>query len=175
MRRIITLAAVVVLVLSACGGDDASTSDSDSSSGDSGSQGAPAGGDVADRQPAGQATVTVDGQEFTLTEPGALECTVTPDAITFSFRIGDNEITLGAGANLYDAGWLGSIDLRIANPAGEAGPVNYFPDLATNGVGIVVDGDSMSYSGPMQKQPANDGTNPPPVDVGDGTISVTCG
>ena len=175
MHRIITLAAAVVLVLAACGGDDASTSDSNSSSGNSGSQGALASGDVANRQPAGQATVTVDGQEFTLTEPGALECTITPDAITFSFRIGGNEITLGAGANLYDAGWLGNVDLRIANPVGEAGPVNYFPDLATKSDGIAVDGNSMSYSGPMQKRPANDGTNPPPVDVGDGTISVTCG
>jgi len=26
----------------------------------------------------------------------------------------------------------------------------------------------------MQKQPANDGNNPPAIDVGDGTISVTC-
>lgn len=174
MGRIITLTTAVVLVLAACGGEDASTQ-SDSSSGDSESQGAPASGDVVNRQPAGQATVTVDGQDFTLTEPGALECTVMPDAITFSFRIGDNETTLGAGANLYDAGWLGSIDLRIANPAGEAGPVNYFPDLAANIDGVAIDGDSMSYSGPMQKRPANDGSNPPPVDVGDGTISVTCG
>ena len=119
--------------------------------------------------------VTVDGQDFTLTEPGALECSIAEDAITFSFRIGDNEVTLGGGANLYDTGWLGSVDLRVANPTSEPGPISYFPDLAVNGDGIAIDGASMSYTGPMQKQPANDGGNPPPVDVGQGTISATCG
>jgi len=119
--------------------------------------------------------VTVDGQDFTLTEPGALECSIAEDAITFSFRIGDNEVTLGGGANLYDTGWLGSVDLRVANPTSEPGPISYFPDLAVNGDGIAIDGASMSYTGAMQKQPANDGSNPPPVDVGQGTISVTCG
>lgn len=108
-------------------------------------------------------------------EAGALDCKVAEDAITFSFRIGDNEVTLGGGANHYDEGWFGSIDLRVANPQGEEGPVSYFPDLATNSDSVAVDGNSMSYSGPMQKQPPNDGSNPPPVDVGDGTISVTCG
>ncbi len=117
----------------------------------------------------------VDGQTFTLTEPGALACSITKDAITISFRIGDNEITLGGGANRYDAGWLGSIDLRVANPDGEPGPISYFPDLAAHGDRIAIDGDSVSYVGPMQKQPPNDGTNPPPVDIGDGAISATCG
>ena len=107
-------------------------------------------------------------------EPGALACTIADDSITFSFRIGDNEVTLGAGANLYDTGWLGAITLTVGNPAGEAGPISYFPDLAANGGGLAIDGSSLSYSGPMQKQPANDGSNPPPVDVGDGVISVTC-
>ena len=39
---------------------------------------------------------------------------------------------------------------------------------------MAVDGDSFSYSGPMMKRPPNDGSNPPPVDVGDGLVSVTC-
>lgn len=166
--------AAVVLVLAACS-DDANDSDPDATAGDGGSEAGSTGGSVANVQPPGQATAMVDGQEFTLTEPGALECSITQDAITISFRIGDNEVTLGGGANRYDDGWLGSLDVRIANPAGEPGPISYFPDLAAHGDGIAIDGDSMSYVGPMQKQPANDGTNPPPVDVGDGTISATCG
>ena len=95
--------------------------------------------------------------------------------ITFSFRIGDNEVTLGAGANRYETGWLGNIDMTVANPDGEEGPISYFPDLAEHGdAGLAFDGNSMSYSGPMQKSPRNDGSNPPPIDVGDGVISVTC-
>ena len=132
------------------------------------------GDDIANLQPAGQAFVDVDGVQYTLEEPGGLDCTITDEAITFSFRIGDNEVTLGAGANRYDTGWLGSITLNVANPEGEPGPISYFPDLAADGDGLVIDGTSASYSGPMQKQPANDGSNPAPVDVGDGVISVTC-
>ena len=39
---------------------------------------------------------------------------------------------------------------------------------------FTVDGSTMSYSGPMLKQPANDGSQPPPVEVGEGTIRATC-
>ena len=173
--KTLALIAAVVLVLAASGDDNAANPNTESTAGDGGSRDAPSGGAVVNPQPPGQAMVTVDGQDFTLTEPGALECTIAQDAITFSFRIGDNEITLGGGANLYDTGWLGSIDLRVANPTGEPGPISYYPDLAANGDGVAIDGASMSYTGPMQKQPANDGSNPPPVDVGQGAISVTCG
>lgn len=176
MRRTFGLIVAVVLVLAACGGaDDAGEPATETTASDGGSQDAPSGGSVLNPQPPGQAMVTVDGQDFTLTEPGALECSIAEDAITFSYRIGDNEVTLGAGANLYDTGWLGAIDLRVANPTGEPGPISYFPDLAANGDGVAIDGASLSYTGPMQKQPANDGSNPQPVDVGQGTISVTCG
>ena len=174
MRRTLILVAAMVLVLGACGGDDAgNTSADDTVQGNSTGE-ASTGGVIVEPQPPGQAMVMVDGQEYTLTDPGALACTIEQDAITFSFRVGDNEVTLGGGANLYDDGWLGGVDLRVANPAGEPGPISYFPDVAAHGDGIAVDGESMSFSGPMQKQPANDGSNPPPIDVGDGTISVTC-
>lgn len=168
--------AAMILVLGACGDDDAASISSDDIAQGSNAEGTSRGGRaVVDPQPPGQAMVMVDGQEYTLTDPGAIACTIDQDAITFSFRIGDNEVTLGGGANLHDNGWLGGMDLRVANPAGEPGPISYSPDLAAHGDGIVVDGVSMSYSGPMRKQPANDGSNPPPIDVGDGTISVTCG
>ena len=47
------------------------------------------------------------------------------------------------------------------------------PDYAT--AAVAVDGTSVSISGPMQKQPPNDGSNPPPVDAGGGTFSFSCG
>ena len=174
MWRVFILMAAVVLVVAACS-DGGSDSAVDTTLGDGGSQDASTAGSVVNVQPPGQAMVVVDGQAFTLTEPGALACSIAQDTITISFRIGDNEVTLGGGANLYEAGWLGSVDLRVANPAGEPGPISYSPDLAAHGDGVAIDGDSMSFVGPMHKQPANDGTNPPPVDVGEGTISATCG
>ena len=187
--------AVVLLGLAACGGDDdsstiapepaaaddqAAPTDDDGGGGDDEGDGGDeggnddGGGDIVNRQPAGQALVSVDGREYTLTEPGALACTISDDAVTFSYRIGDTEVTLGAGANKYDDDWLGNIRVAVANPDGEDGPIGYAPDLAANGDGLVIDGSSASYAGPMLKQPPNDGTNPPPIDVGDGIISVTC-
>lgn len=184
MRKV--LAALMVAGLAACGsGDDDTTTPAPNDDGaaapadggepDEDADGVGGGGSITDAQPAGQAFAAVDGLEFTLQQPGGLDCTVSPEAITFSYSIGDNEITLGAGANFYeDQGWLGGINLRVANPESEDGPITYFPDLTAHGDRIVVDGASVSYSGPMMKQPANDGSNPPPVDVGDGTISITC-
>ena len=98
--------------------------------------------------------------------------------MTYSFRQGDNEVTLGAGVNRVDGGWMGSISLTIANPIGEDGPIAYYPvpgDLGVLDEGLfVIDGNSVMYDGPMLKQPANDGSQPPPVEVGDGTVVATC-
>lgn len=149
MRRTLILVAAIILVLGACGGDDAASISTDDTAQGESAEEASVGGVMVNPQPPGQAKVMVDGQEFTLTDPGAIACTIEQDAITFSFRIGDNEVTLGGGANLYDDGWLGGIDLRVANPAGEPGPITYSPDLAAHGDGIAVGGESMSSSGPM--------------------------
>ncbi len=178
-----TAMVAVGLVLAACGGpgQDESTSDASSNGGDIEDASSEAdgdlgdGGEVVDRQPPGQATVSVDGQEWTLTEPGAAECSITADEIRFSFRIGDNEVTLGGGANLYDNEWVGIIDLTVPDPEGGEGQASYFPDATAIAAGIAIDGDSMSYSGPMQMQPPNYGDLPEPEPVGDGTVSVTCG
>jgi hypothetical protein len=161
--------ALIVLGLAACGGGDDDSAVPEQNVADDGG-----GGAIVNRQPAGQALVSVEGQDYMMQEPGALACSISDESITFSFRIGDNEVTLGAGANLYDTGWLGNISMTVANPTTEPGPIIYLPDLAANSDSLVVDGDSASYSGPMRKQPRNDGSNPPPVDVGDGIISVTC-
>ncbi|HSM44818.1 MAG TPA: hypothetical protein VK969_07365 [Acidimicrobiia bacterium] len=173
MRRWKVVLAAVALAATACGGgggDGEPSADADNgSSGDSSG-----GGQVVDTQPAGQAIASVDGQEFTLEVSPALDCAISDESITFAFWVGDNSVVLGGGANLYEDGWLGGIDLRISEPEGEPGPVAYFPDLSVDGGGIAIDGDSMSYSGPMMRQPPNDGSNPPPERAGDGTISVTC-
>lgn len=177
--------AVIVLGLAACGGDDdtdapaAAPADDEAATTDASNDGddrdgASGGGQIVDRQPPGQAFVAVDGQEFTLTGAGGVNCAISDEAIAFGFGIDDNAVTLGGGANLYDEGWLGDIRLTVYDVAGQEGPNAYSPDLAANGERLVIDGNSMSYSGPMQKQPPNDGTNPPPVDIGNGTISVTC-
>jgi len=175
VRKTLTLAVVLLLVLAACGGDD--TSEAASDTGDSGSsaQGSGDAGTVVEPLPPGQATAVVDGLEFEFSEPGGVACTIASGEFSFSFIIGDNEIVLGGGGFESNAEWGGTISLRIANPEGEPGPIQYFANLTEHGAaGLAFDGSSMSYSGPMQKQPANDGSNPPPVDAGDGAISVTC-
>jgi hypothetical protein len=169
-----TVLLALALVLAACGGGDSGEDDTDTGtesneSGDSGS----GSGDVVDQQPAGQAYASVDGQEFTFDTPGPSDCIIEPEILTFSFVIGDNSVTLAGGANLYEDGWLGNVNLRLINDEGL--PVSYYPDDGAMDAGVAIDGDSMSFSGPMLMQPPNDGSNPPPVSAGDGTISVTCG
>ncbi len=157
------------------GGDGGGGGGVDSGGGGGGTGGdGGGGGDTVNRPAPGQAAMSVDDQEYTFTEPGALACTVTDESITFSFRLGDNAVTLGAGANQTDGEWFGSVVLRVAEPSDEPGPISYFPEFPANSGGVTIDGDSFSYTGPMQKQPANDGSTPPPIDVGDGLITVTC-
>lgn len=178
VKKTLILTAMTVLLMTACSGDDADDNEVDAGAANGGAESledGPSGdGAVISPPPPGQATVSVDGLELTLTEPGGLDCSISEDSFSYSFRVGDNEVTLGAGANQSDQGWLGAIEVVVANPEDGAGPVSYFPDLVANDAGIAVDGESMSYAGPMQKQPPQDGSNPAPVDAGDGTISVTC-
>ncbi len=160
------------------GGASAAAQSGGASGGDGDTSGAGGSGVVVDPASPGQATARVDGLELTFELPGALGCSISDDSITYSYRIGDNEVTLGAGFNRVDGGWMGSIDLSVRDPEGEPGPIGYYPAPGQQGVLeeslIAVDGQSMSYSGPMLKQPANDGSLPAPVDVGTGTVSATC-
>lgn len=178
---------MAALVLAACGGDDTDGSgapDDESAAVESDGGGAADGdsggsaGAVADAPPSGQATASVDGLDFAFELPGALDCTISDESLTYSYRIGDNEVTLGAGVNRVDGGWMGNIALTVANPAGEQGPIAYYPAPGDAGVLdeslLTIDGDSVMYRGPMLKQPANDGSQPPPVDVGTGTVIATC-
>lgn len=173
MRRTVvgSFGVVLVTILAACGGGDTGSGDGDQ---DSSNPGADNGGQVVDQQPAGQAIVTVDGRDYTLQESPVADCAITPETVTAAFWVGDNSVTLGAGTNLYEDGWLGAIILGVAEPEGEDGPIRYVVEGPDHGDRIVIDGDSMSYSGPMYKYPPNDGSNPPPTEV-EGTISLTCG
>ena len=165
--RILAVVVFGSLAVFGCGGDD---DDGDAGpSGDSGS------GDVVSPQAPGEALVSVDSKEFKFSEPGGVGCNVTKEGFSFSFRIGDNEVTLGAGAVYAGDMWVGEIRMTVANPEGERGPIDYFVSLPEiDEPGLAFDGKSMSYSGPMKKQPPQDGTNPAPVDVGTGTVSITC-
>jgi len=120
-----TMVAVIALA-AACGGDDSdepnstagaaeddSTTDGDSGTAtddptapddDSGSDTSDGNSAVVDPAAPGQATASVDGLDLTFELPGALACAISDEAITFSYRIGDNEIVLGGGAELIEAG-----------------------------------------------------------------------
>lgn len=170
MGRGLGLGLLAGLLIIACGGNGVSDSDAGSLEGGSGEESS-AGG-VVDVQPAGQAHVSVDGEEFTFDTPGLTACNVESDTFTFSFVLGDNQVGLAGGANLYDDGWLGDITVRVIR---DNLPYQYYPDEGGLDSSLAIDGDSISYSGPMLMRPPNDGSNPPAESVGDGTISVTCG
>ena len=175
MKTRFALILALGLVLAACGGGDGTNAGgSDDQTTVAGSNdGGGASGDVVDLQPAGRAYVSVDGQEFNFDTPGLTDCNVESETFTFSYIIGDNEVGLAGGANLYDDGWLGDITVRVVGDDGL--PIQFFPEPGGLDDGIAIDGDSISYSGPMLKRPPNDGSNPPDEAVGNGVISVTCG
>lgn len=173
VKRVVIIG-VVAVAMAACGGDpvEGSGAGDEVASGEAGQAGGSSGALVS-QQPPGQAYASVDGQEFTFDTPGLVDCAIAPDSITFSYVIGDNEVGLAGGANLYEDGWLGDVTLRVLDDDGL--PVQYFPEMGAMDAGVAIDGDSFSYSGPMLKRPPNDGSNPPDEEVGSGTISVTCG
>lgn len=166
--------------MSACGSDASDGSENDDAAIDSVDDDGTgnSAGTIDDAPPSGQATASVDGLDLTFELPGAVACSISNDSLTYSYRIGDNEVTLGGGMNRVDGGWMGSISLRVANPVGEQGPVTYSPAPGEAGVLdaslFTIDGDTAAYVGPMLKQPANDGSQPPQVDVGMGSIIATC-
>ena len=182
MKRTTTVMALGLMLIAACGGGaatgDPSGTEADAASpttaGSATTAGAATGdGQVVAQQPPGQAMVSVDGREFTFDTTGPADCRIEPGSFSFSWIIGDNEVTLGGGGDVYDDDWLASIVLRLSNADGE--PISYEPDRDHLNDGIAIAGDSFSYSGPMLIQPPNDGSAPPPEPVGDGTISATCG
>lgn len=166
------------MALAACGGDDggASATDSrtdngaDQSSSDSSSaSGNNSGGDVVDPQPPGQATASVDGEDYTFNTLGPVGCAITDTEFNVGFLIGDNEVSFIAGGSLSGSEWRGRIDLNVQTADGIT---NYFADFSSGDEGAVaVSGASMSYSGPWLKF----GSGGEEESVGDGTLSVTCG
>jgi len=130
-------------------------------------------GNIVNPQPPGQAMASVDGQEQTFTTPGGVGCKVTEDDWSFSYIIGDNEITIGGGASIQGGKWFGSLTMNIRR---EDGAATYAAKINDNPDAVAVDGNSVSYSGPMVKYlPAPPGELPEPIDIGDGVFSSTCG
>ena len=174
------LLAVIVLAFTACGGDDDSdgagsagttqapsgttgtTAPADATDAENGS-----GSDVVDRQPAGRASVSVDGEQYTLDTVGPIGCEIGDGEFNVGFLFGDNEVSFIAGGNSSGSGWRGRIDINIQSADGIT---NYFADLSGGG-SVAVDGASMSYSGPWQVfRPGSAEAVP----AGDGTLSATC-
>jgi hypothetical protein len=131
-----------------------------------------ASGTVVNRQPPGQGAASVDGLEYTFDTPGGLACEVTPEEFSFSFIIGDNEVGFGGGASISGGQWFGSVTLILY---AEDGNTQYSAKLVDHPDRVAVEGDSVSYSGPMEKfPPVEAGQLSQPVDVGDGIFSATC-
>jgi len=176
MRRFL-LPVVATIVLAACGG----STETDGSTGGSGGEGAAptaagggagSGGGVVDKQPPGTGYASVDGQEQTFTTPGGIPCKVTDEEFSFSFIQGDNEVTIGGGASIQANGWFGSLSMRIVM---DDGVIEYSAQINDNNDAVAVDGNSVSYAGPMVKYlPAPPGQLPEPIDIGDGVFSATC-
>ena len=180
MRRAAMVCLVAMVAVSGCGSGEADGAASESAGGDDPGMSAPAGagggggtepsqpssaggGSVVDPQPAGQASISVDGIEVTLEELGATACSIGDDEFGFSFRSADNAITLGAGGTYTDgSGWSGSLMLIVADPYDE-----YVVDLAqVDESTLAFSGSSMSYQGPWIRGAGED--------AGTGTVSVTC-
>jgi hypothetical protein len=193
VRRARILSLGLMLVVSACGSGDAGGG-ADESSDPAGPGSTPAGGDasapaessgagpgggaVINPQPPGQASVSVDGVEYTFEGEILIVCSI-GDGFNYTFSAEDGRVTLAAGGqDLGDAGWGGSINFTVNDeePDPDSGElvfvkyVVFLPDV--DGSTMAFDGNSMSFSGPMLKQ--TPGSDPPGEDVGTGTVSVTC-
>ena len=173
---------VFALFLGACGDDAADTTPTSSSDVTPTDAEAVGSADVAtsdestavDAAPAGQAMATVDGREFSWDLPGAVPCDIQEGEFSFAFRSDANDTTLGGGGFRSDSDWGGEILITVPEPQGEIGVTQYFVNLAENGDGLDIRADGLTYSGPWMMRPPNDGSNPPPVDAGEGTLTLTC-
>jgi hypothetical protein len=169
------LFALLVLGLAACSGGGADEGEGGAGQPDGGgvaASDAPAGeggGDngVAKAAP-GTAVVVVDGQTLEFPTLGAT-CNFDEDGLGFNF-LGDAETTVSAGL-LYDnqgGGMFGSFVVYLPGADG------YVANVTSGGAAPQVDGQSVTYAGPWEYQPANDGSLPTPRPVGEGTIAATC-
>lgn len=135
-------------------------------------------GSVIDPQSPGQASVSVDGVEYRFDGAPLIACTMV-DGFSYSFVSEDGKVTLAAGGQDFgESGWGGSIKFTMTgdepDPAsGELGFVTYIVFLKdVDASAMALDGESMSFRGPMWKQ--TPGSTPPGDEAGTGTVSVTC-
>jgi hypothetical protein len=169
MRRLLLPVASMLLV-GACGGADPQES-ADGGGGDAMTPAATAAsgggggssGSVVNPQPPGQGAASVDGVEQTFTTPGGVACRTSAEEWSFSYIIGDNEVTMGGGASIQGGQWFGSLSMRVVT---DDGTTEYAAKINDNPDAVAVDGNSVSYSGPMVKYlPAAPGELPKPIDV----------
>ena len=178
MRHLLLPVASMVLI-AACAGESGPESRTPDGASEPVAKPQPAGdggagdGGVVNRQPPGQGAATVDGQEFTFNTPGGVACKVTDEEFSFSYIIGNNEVTIGGGASIQGGQWFGSLSMRIA---ADDGTTEYVAKLNDNPGAVAIDEDSVSYAGPVDKYvPAPPGELPQGVDVGNGVFTATCG
>lgn len=181
MQKLGTVIAAFVLVIAACGGDSgddaqvattggasSATTTAAAGSGD-GDDGAGGGGDVVNRQAAGMAAVSIDGQEFSFDTVGPVGCSVSDSQFIVGFIIGDNDVNVLANATASGSEWQGRIDVSVQDADGLT---TYSADFAGgDGGAVAVDGSSLSYSGDWEVW------RPGAADAeaaGQGTLSATC-
>jgi hypothetical protein len=109
--------------------------------------------------------------EYRFDTAGGLDCETSAEEFSFSYTIGDNEVVMGGGASISGGQWFGSLTLQLF---GEDGVTEYVAQVVDHPEAIAVDGDSVSYSGPMEKLVPG-GAPGESIDVGDGIFSSTCG
>jgi hypothetical protein len=187
MRRLLLPVASMVLIAACAGesGPESTTSDGaddpaaataatgDGGTGDGSTGDGSTGDGVVNPQPPGQGAASVDGQEFTFNTPGGIACSVAEEEFSFSYIIGDNEVTIGGGASIQGGQWFGSLSMRVTS---DDQTVEYVAQLNDNPGAVAVDGNSVSYAGPMEKYlPAPPGELPQGIDVGSGVFTTTCG
>lgn len=174
--RKLALLTALIMAIAACGGSgtdpetegDQNAPAQDSDGGER--EAPPVSPDVVDRQPSGQAHVVVDGLDYTFDTFGPSDCNVESFQFGFSFIIGENEVSLTGGGTSNIQEWATNLAMRVFNATDDGAPVTYANPVGSGSDGLAIDGNSVSYSGPIEKKVPN----ADPVDVGEGTISVTC-
>jgi hypothetical protein len=171
LRSRVTMVAALVVLTAACGsgeeGDTASDSASNGTRVEEQGESDSSSGAVVNPASPGQATVTLEGEDYTLDTIGPVGCTIEGSAFEFSFLMGDNEINLVGGGDASASTFNFNLSFQE-----EGGITQYAADHLSGDSGtLTVDGSSMSYVGSMSELVEGGERE----SVGEVTISATCG